>query len=78
MQYQGLIPLVVNEAQQQQRILDKQSQELAAVKAQNAAMAAQNAYLRAIVEQQQRQDAALATRLERLEAAAGRATLTGR
>jgi Chaperone of endosialidase len=56
-QYQGLIPLLVNEVQHQQR-------ELAAVKAQNATLAAQNA--------------ALAARLERLEAAAGRATLAGR
>ena len=63
-QYQGLIPLVVNEVQHQQRVLDKQSQELAAVKAQNATLAAQNA--------------TLAARLERLEAAAGRATLARR
>jgi hypothetical protein len=49
-QYQGLIPLLVNEVQHQQR-------ELAALKAQNAAMAA---------------------RLERLEAGAGTATLAGR
>jgi len=60
----------INEAQHQQRVLDKQSQELAALKAQNA-------YLRAVVEQQQRQDAALAARLERLEAAST-ATLAGR
>src|SRR5262249_41215641 len=33
-QYQGLIPLLVNEVQQQQRMLDQQSQELATVKAQ--------------------------------------------
>ena len=59
-QYQGLIPLLVNEVQHQQR-------ELTALKAQNA-------YLRAVVEQQ----AALSARLERLEAGAGRATLAGR
>ena len=71
-QYQGLIPLLVNEVQHQQR-------ELAAVKAQNATLTAQNAYLRTVVEQQQRaQIAALAARLERLEAAAGTATLAGR
>jgi hypothetical protein len=60
-QYQGLIPLLVNEVQHQQREL--------------AALRAQNAYLRAVVEQQH---AALAARLERLEAAAGAATLAGR
>jgi hypothetical protein len=64
-QYQGLIPLVVNEVQHQQQVLGTQarqltaqSQELAALKEQNAAMAAQNAYLRAVVEQQQWQDEA--------------------
>src|SRR5262249_12666653 len=56
-QYQELIPPLVNEAQHQQR-------EWAAVKAKNAALGAQNA--------------ALAPRLERLEAAANRATLTER
>src|SRR5262249_25421205 len=80
--YQELIPLLVNEAQQQQRMLDKQSQELTAVKAQNTALAAQNADLRAAAELrdevQRAQTAALAARLERLEAVADRATLGGR
>jgi hypothetical protein len=66
-QYQELIPLLVNEVQHQQR-------ELAAVKAQNATLAAQNAYLRSVGAQQH---AAVAARLERLEAAS-RATLAGR
>src|SRR5215471_8768711 len=33
-QYQGLIPLLVNEVQHQQQVLSKQSQELAALRAQ--------------------------------------------
>jgi hypothetical protein len=67
-QYQGLIPLLVNEVQHQQRELTRQTQELKELRAQNA-------YLRAVVEQQH---AAVAARLERLEARAGRATLARR
>jgi small-conductance mechanosensitive channel len=60
--YQELIPMLLNQAQQQQR-------QLAALKAQYARLQ----------EQLQEQDAALAARLERLEAAAARtATLASR
>jgi hypothetical protein len=64
--YHEVIPMLLNEVQHQQRQLATQAQELAALKAQNAR-------LRAAVVQQQERDAALATRLERLEAAAARA-----
>src|SRR5262249_20279247 len=74
-QYQELIPLLLNEAQHQQRELAAVKAQNATLAAQNAALAAQNAYLRTVVEQQQ---AAVATRLERLEAAAGRAALAER
>jgi hypothetical protein len=74
-QYQGLIPLLVNEVQHQRRVMGKQARELSAQSQEIAALKAQNAYLRAVVEQQQ---AAVAARLERLEAAAGRATLAER
>ena len=70
--YQELTPMLLNELQHQQRQLAVQTQELAALKAQNAR-------LRAAVVQQQERDAALAARLERLEAAAARAaTLASR
>jgi hypothetical protein len=39
-QYQELIPLLVNEVQHQQQALGQQSQQIAALKAQNAALAA--------------------------------------
>jgi hypothetical protein len=64
--YHEVIPMLLNEVQHQQRQLATQAQELAALKAQNAR-------LRAAVVQQQERDAALAARLERLEAAAARA-----
>jgi hypothetical protein len=67
-QYQELIPLLVNEVQHQQQQLTRQTKELKELRAQNA-------YLRAVVEQQ---NATVAARLERLEATAGTATLTGR
>jgi hypothetical protein len=62
-EYQELIPMLLNEVQHQQQKLAAQSQELAELKAQNAEQRAQNA--------------ALAARLERLEEGAVRAaTLT--
>jgi hypothetical protein len=64
--YHEVIPMLLNEVQHQQRQLAAQAQELAALKAQNIR-------LRAAVVQQQERDAALAARLERLEAAAARA-----
>ena len=64
--YHEVIPMLLNEVQHQQRQLATQAQELATQKAQNAR-------LRAAVVQQQERDAALAARLERLEAAAARA-----
>jgi Chaperone of endosialidase len=64
--YHEVIPMLLNEMQHQQRQLATQAQELAALKAQNAR-------LRAAVVHQQERDAALAARLERLEAAAARA-----
>jgi Chaperone of endosialidase len=70
--YHEVIPMLLNEMQHQQRQLAAQAQELAALKAQNAR-------LRAAVVQQQERDAALAARLERLEAAAAHAaTLASR
>jgi len=64
--YHEVIPMLLNELQHQQRQVATQAQELAALKAQNAR-------LRAAVVQQEERDAALAARLERLEAAAARA-----
>jgi hypothetical protein len=58
--YQEVIPMLLNELQYQQRQL--------------AELQAQNARLRAAVQQQQARDAALAARLDRLEEAATRAT----
>src|SRR5262249_48848917 len=55
-QYHELIPLLLNEVQRQQQKLDAQAQELAELKVQN--------------EEQRAQNAALAARLERLEARA--------
>jgi hypothetical protein len=87
--YHEVIPMLLNEVQHQQRQLATQAQELAALKAQNArlrvqaqelaTLKAQTAHLRAVVVQQQERDAALAARLERLEAAVARAaTLASR
>jgi hypothetical protein len=64
--YQELIPMLLNEQQQQQRKLVVQAQRLAELQAQNAG-------LQVAIQQQQERDAALAARLERLEAAAARA-----
>lgn len=77
--YQDLTPMLLNELQHQQR-------QLAELKTQNAELRAQNARLQAAVGQlqereagQQTQYAALAARLERLEAVAARAaTLSSR
>jgi Chaperone of endosialidase len=70
--YHEVIPMLLNEVQHQQRQVATQAQELAALKAQNAR-------LRAAVVHQQERDAALAARLERLEAAVARAaTLASR
>jgi hypothetical protein len=77
-QYQGLIPLLVNEVQHQQQMLGKQSQELRALKAQNALLQAALVQRQRQDEEQRAQNATLAARLERLEAAAGTATLAGR
>jgi hypothetical protein len=63
--YQELIPMLLNE-QQQQRKLVVQAQQLAELQAQNAR-------LQVAIQQQQERDAALAAQLERLEAAAARA-----
>jgi endosialidase-like protein len=63
--YHEIIPMLLNEVQHQQR--------------QVATLKAENARLRAVVAQQQERDAALAARLERLEAAVARAaTLASR
>jgi hypothetical protein len=64
--YQELIPMLLNEQQQQQRKLVVQAQQLTELQAQNAR-------LQVAIQQQQERDAALAARLERLEAAAARA-----
>ena len=70
--YHEVIPMLLNELQHQQRQVATQAQELAVLKAQNARLQA------AVVHQEER-DAALAARLERLEAAAARAaTLANR
>jgi len=65
-QYHELIPLLLNEVQHQHQELGAQARQLAELQAQNAR-------LRAAIEQQQAQNTALETRLERLEAAAARA-----
>jgi hypothetical protein len=69
--YHELTPMLLNELQHHQRQLAAQAQELATLKAQNAR-------LRAAVVQQQERDAALAARLERLEAAVARAATLAR
>ena len=56
-------------------IVEQQQRQDEAQRAQNAALAAQNEYLRTVVEQQQ---AAVAARLERMEAASSTATLAER
>jgi hypothetical protein len=81
-QYHELIPMLLNEIQRQQQKLDAQAQELAELKAQARQVAevkAENACLQAVVGQMQQRDeehraqnAALAARLERLEAGAAR------
>jgi Chaperone of endosialidase len=71
-QYHELIPLLLNEVQHQHQELGAQARQLAELKTQNAR-------LRAAVAQQEERDAALAARLERLEAAAAHAaTLASR
>jgi hypothetical protein len=72
-QYHKVIPMLLNEMQQQQRQLGTQAQQLTRQARQLAELQAQNARLRAAMEQQQNQNTALETRLERLEAAAARA-----
>jgi Chaperone of endosialidase len=70
--YPVLIPMLLNELQRQQSQLGTQVDELIMLKAENE-------QLRAIVVQQQERDAALAARLDRLEAAvASEATLASR
>jgi septal ring factor EnvC (AmiA/AmiB activator) len=77
--YHEVIPMLLNEVQHQQRQLATQAQKLATQAQELATLKAQNARLRAAVVHQQERDAALAARLERLEAAAARAaTLASR
>ena len=78
--YHEVIPMLLNEVQhQQRRQLATQARQLATQAQELAALKAQNARLRAAVVQQQERDAALAARLERLEAAVARAaTLASR
>ena len=77
--YHEIIPMLLNEVQHQQRQLATQARQLATQAQELAALKAQNARLRAAVVQQQERDAALAARLERLEAAVARAaTLASR
>ena len=71
--YHEVIPMLLNEVQHQQRQLATQARQLATQAQELAALKAQNARFRAAVVQQQERDAALAARLERLEAAAARA-----
>ena len=61
-QYHELIPMLLNEVQHQQHALEAQAQQLAQLKAQNERLQAE------LVEQ----NAALAARLQRLEARAAR------
>jgi hypothetical protein len=61
--YQVLIPMLLNELQHQQGQLGAQAEQVSVLKAENE-------QLRAMVVQQQERDAALAARLERLEAQA--------
>jgi hypothetical protein len=78
-QYHQLIPMLLNEVQHQQKALSAQSQQIAELKAQNdnlgAAHAQELAELRAQNEEQRAHNAALATRLERLEAQAARTAM---
>ena len=65
-QYHELIPMLLNEVQHQQQANSVQSQQLSAQAQQITELQAQN-------EEQRAQNAALAARLERLEAGAARA-----
>jgi Chaperone of endosialidase len=69
--YHVLIPMLLNELQYQQRQLGAQEEQLSVLKTDNE-------QLRALVAQQQERDAALAARLERLEAEVAPATLARR
>jgi hypothetical protein len=60
--YHALIPMLLNELQHQQGRLDAQAEQLSVLKADNDR-------LRGMIVQQQERDAALAVRLERIEAA---------
>jgi len=82
-QYHELIPILLNEVQHQQHQLSAQSQQLTAQSRELAALKAQNQILQAALaqrdEEQRAQNAAVAVRLERLEAgAASGATVVGR
>jgi len=69
-QYHELIPLLLNEVQHQQQALTTQAQQLSAQSQELAELKAQNERLQAALGQQ---NAAMAARLERLEAGAVRA-----
>jgi hypothetical protein len=77
--YHEMMPMLLNEMQQQQRQLGTQTQQLTLQARQLAELQAQNARLRAALEQQQIQNTALETRLDRLEATTAHAgTLASR
>ena len=83
MQYHELIPMLLNEVQHQQQTLEAQSQQLSAQSQELAELQAQNARLQTALgqrdEEQRAQTAAMAARIERLEAGATRtATLATR
>ena len=71
-QYYELIPMLLNELQRQQQTLTAQQQELAELRAQNTRL---QAVLAQQDEEQRAQHAALAVRLEQLEAAGVRMTV---
>src|SRR5207249_2785645 len=76
-QYHELIPLLLNEVQHQQQKMDAQAQQMAELQAQNARLQAVVGQMQQRDEEQRAQNAALAARLERLEAGTIRtATLT--
>src|SRR5262249_27987835 len=67
-QYHELIPMLLNELQQRQRVLRAQAQQVAELRAQNARLQAVLVRRQGWQEERDAQNAALAARLEQLEA----------
>jgi hypothetical protein len=77
-QYHELIPMLLNEGQHQQQALEAQARQVAELRAQNARLQAAVLRHQARQEEQRAQDAAVAARLQRLEARTRTATVASR